>query len=225
MNNSARAAKIRSILNARRPMADRAKAADDILNTIDNQLRSFREFVPSYAKRLDLEAAARVNALLPETDEIIAKIADEKGRLALLSARFTRPTLNIGVTGRAGQGKSTLLQKLTGLTTTEIPSGDKGHCTGAPSIIVNHDSKETFAEITFHTEQSFLNSVIAPFFKRLKPAISPYTLDQFANVQLPEKERIVAESQHPATDVEHLKKLQHFQKNLAWISTGKSSTK
>ena len=211
MNTTVRANKIHSILDARRPMAEHANEADAILNKIDNQLRSFREFVPAYSKRLDPEAAIKINALLPETEEIIAKIAQEKGRLALLSARFTRPTLNIGVTGRAGQGKSTLLQKLTGLTTDEIPSGDKGHCTGAPSIVVNHDS-ETFAEITFHTAQSFLESVIASFFDRLKLGVAPYTLDQFADVQVPKE--ATKDSKDPTTDQEHLRKLQYFQDNL-----------
>jgi len=217
MNPPDRADKIQSILAARQPMADRTHEADEILNKIDNQLRSFREFVPVYAKRLDSDAASRINALVPEAEEIIAKIAQEKGKLALLSARFTRPTLNIGVAGRAGQGKSTLLQKLTGLTTEEIPTGDKGHCTGAPSIIVNHDSNETFAEITFHTAQSFLESVIAPFFQRLGLGAAPYTLDQFAKTLIPEKASV--ESTDPTTDAEHLKKLRNLQINLKEYKT------
>ena len=217
MKASDRANKIRFILDARRPMAERANKSDEILNKIDNQLRSFRDFIPAYAKRLDSDAAARINSLLPETEEIIAKIAREKGKLALLSGRFTRPTLNIGVAGRAGQGKSTLLQKITGLTTDEIPSGDKGHCTGAPSIIVNNDSNEPFAEITFHTAQSFLETVIAPFFERLKLGVAPYTLDQFAEARISEK--ATAESKDPTTDAEHLKKLRSLHENLARYRT------
>jgi energy-coupling factor transporter ATP-binding protein EcfA2 len=212
-----RSKKIQSILDARRPMADRAKKSDEILNKIETQFRSFRDFIPAYAKRLDSDAATRINALLPECQGIIAKIDDEKGKLALLLGRFTRATLNIGVAGRAGQGKSTLLQKITGLTTEEIPSGNKGHCTGAPSIIVNHESNETFAEITFHTAQSFLDTVIAPFFQRLNLGVKPDTLDQFAEARISEK--ATAESKDPTTDAEHLKKLESLHENLARYRT------
>ena len=182
MNAPDRVAKIRSILDARRPMADRANKTEGILNRIDNQLRSFREFVPGYAKRLDADAASRITALLPEIEENLGKIAQEKGKLALLSGRFTRPTLNIGVVGRAGQGKSNFLQKLTGLTAKEIPSASGSrHCTGAPSTIVNRDSQETYAEIKFHTEKSFLETVIAPFFRGLK--LGAVVLDHFVWMQ------------------------------------------
>ncbi len=193
-------------------MADRAGKAAENLNGIENQLRSFREFIPSYVRRLDSEVASRISALLPEIEELLASIADEKGKLALLSARFMRPTLNIGVTGRAGQGKSTFLQMLTGLTTDEIPSGDKGHCTGAPSMIVNHDLDETFADIAFHTPDSFLEGVIQPFFQRLKMGAAPDTLDQFFSTSIPQTPS--ADSTDRTTDEEHLKKLRFFQENL-----------
>jgi predicted GTPase len=54
-----------------------------------------------------------------------------------IQKRFSRDRIQIGVLGRARQGKSTLLQKLTGLDDTVIPSGNVDHCTGARSVIVN----------------------------------------------------------------------------------------
>jgi len=48
-----------------------------------------------------------------------------KARVGKKIAIFSRSTLNIGVIGRARQGKSRLLQSLTGLGTEEIPSGDR----------------------------------------------------------------------------------------------------
>ncbi len=184
----------------------------EILNGIESQVRQFKEFVPSYARRLDAEAAARINALLPESEEMVREVGEEKSKLALLSARFTRPTLNIGVAGRAGQGKSTLIQRLSGLTKAEIPSGSGGHCTGAPSIIVNRDSGETFAEINFHTAPGFLQNVIAPFFEHLRLGNAPYTLDEFATMPIPETVPVGASDL--TTDTEYLRKLREFRSRL-----------
>src|SRR5437762_644341 len=57
-------------------------------------------------------------------------IQRELGTLARLQTRFARQTLNVGVIGRARQGKSRLLQSLSGLSEQEIPTGDLGACTG-----------------------------------------------------------------------------------------------
>lgn len=212
MSTSSRSEKIRSILEARRPMAARAEEADQILNKIENQLRLFKEFVPTYAKRLDSDAAASITSLLTETEEIIGKIGIEKVKIALLSGRYSRATLNIGVAGRARQGKSWFLQKLTGLTPDEIPSGAQGHCTGAPSVIINHDSETTYAEIAFHTSHSFLDNVVAPFFDRLDLGTPPASISQFrsATISLTANPN----SKDPTTDVAFLEKLIFFQKNI-----------
>ena len=205
---SSRSETIRNILASRRPMADKVSKADEALDRIESQIRNFRQFVPQYAKRLDPEAASAVAALEPETELLLASIAQEKGKLAVLAGRFSRTTLNIGVAGRAGQGKSTLLQQITGLTDGEIPTGDKGHCTGAPSLVTNQDFQETNADITFHTETSFLEGMIAPFFAKLKLGDTPYSLDGLSVANLPVDPP--ADSLDPTSDKEHLRRLHYF---------------
>ena len=113
--------------------------------------------------------------------------------------------------GRAGSGKSTLLQNLTGLSPEEIPSGDKGHCTGAPSIVVNHESPETYANIQFHSEQSFMDDVILPFYEKLKLEAQPSNLDEFANSKLT---RESGSNDQSSTDDEHVKRLAMYQQSL-----------
>ncbi len=100
MTTSSRSEKIRSILEARRPMAEKVRTADEALNQLETQIREFKRFIPSYASRLDSEAASAVSALLPDTDQLLAEIALEKSKLALLAGRYSRPTLNIGVVGQ-----------------------------------------------------------------------------------------------------------------------------
>ena len=54
---------------------------------------------------------------------IYEAISDTLASLGLLKARFSRSTLNIGVSGRARVGKSTLLQSIAGLHDEQIPTG------------------------------------------------------------------------------------------------------
>lgn len=212
MSSTPRSQKIQSILEARRPMAEKVHQADETLNQIESQIRNFKQFIQQYASRLDPEAASAVSALLPDTDQILAGIEHERGRLRLLAGRYKRLTLNIGVAGRARQGKSWFLQKLTGLTPDEIPSGDQGHCTGAPSVIINHDSEITYADITFHTSRSFLHDVVAPFFDRLGLGTPPASIAEFrsATISLTANPN----SKDPTTDEAFLEKLIFFQKNI-----------
>ena len=86
--------------------------------------------------------------------------------------------------GRAGQGKSRLLQSLSGLSD-EIPTGDRSHCTGVRSTIHHNPNVETYGEIWFHSERSFLNEVINPYYEKLRLGVKPFALDEFARNPLP----------------------------------------
>ena len=92
--------------------------------------------------------------------QLQTQIQSQLAGLYLLKNRFNRNTINIGVIGRAGQGKSRLLQSLTGLSSNEIPTGDRGHCTGVRSTILHQPGIDIYGEITFHSEASFLQEVI-----------------------------------------------------------------
>jgi hypothetical protein len=81
--------------------------------------------------------------------------------------------------GNAGQGKSTFLQRLTGLAETEIPTGGKGDCTGVAAIIKNEFVSNAYADIEFYSQKEFLDRVIAPFYKTMELPI-PQSLEEFA---------------------------------------------
>jgi hypothetical protein len=84
-----------------------------------------------------------------------AKVEQIRDDLQKPKARFTRNTLNIGVIGRARQGKSRLLQSLSGLTATEIPTGSTEHCTGVRSLICHDPQQAPHGEITFYSEVDY----------------------------------------------------------------------
>lgn len=77
-----------------------------------------------------------------------------------LEKRFNRETINISVVGRAGQGKSRLLQSISGVENEIIPADTGGDCTGAKSTIANAPGK-TYAHIKFYTEQEIVTQVNA----------------------------------------------------------------
>lgn len=186
-NNTAysRDDRITEIINKRIPLAkniDRVKSNLHLLSNAIEKIETKRIYL------LDAIEDSNINAKLKEINfsTILDTIATELNSLDKLKSRFARKTLNIGVVGRARQGKSRLLQSLTGLSKAEIPDGDDQHCTGVRSNIYHHPGTETYAEVHFYTEHSFLNEVIAPYYQELNLGIVPSSIEEFANSPLPE---------------------------------------
>lgn len=174
---------IQRIIDQRKPMADRAAQEDGTLYQIEGEIRKFKEFSERFSSQLGLPSSESIKALEPELDHILERLSIEKSKLSSLCHRFTRSTLNLGVVGPARNGKSTWLQQITGLSSDEIPSGNKGHLTGAPSFICHRDSDSTEAELQFFTETEFLNEVIAPYYLELRLGNPPTNLQEFRNAK------------------------------------------
>lgn len=79
--------------------------------------------------------------------------------LNLMMKRLSRDRLHISFVGSAGQGKSLVMQNISGLPKSVIPSSDGGDCTGAKSIITNSDSDTVTAQITFYTKGELVGMV------------------------------------------------------------------
>ena len=79
--------------------------------------------------------------------------------LTKIKERFSRDTLNISFVGAAGQGKSCVLQQISGLGGDVIPSAAGSDCTGAKSIISNSSGDEVKAEITFYSQQEVVEII------------------------------------------------------------------
>lgn len=117
---------------------------------------------------LNFFRSGQIDSLPPELVEKLASISTDAferqygiimARLESLLQRFSREEINISFVGRAGQGKSLVLQRISGLEGDVIPSADGSDCTGARSIISNSPGTETRAEITFYTEREFIDIV------------------------------------------------------------------
>lgn len=102
-----------------------------------------------------------------------------------IAKRFSRGTINIGVAGTAKNGKSTLLQRISGLSNTEIPA-DIVPCTGTMSKVF-HVEDHPRAVIEFYSKQEFLKEILHPYFERLGLR-KPVSLEEFSGKPLPEFE-------------------------------------
>ena len=97
--------------------------------------------------------------------------------------RLSRESINIGVAGMAGQGKSQILQMLTGLGDKQIPTGDGGYCTGSRSVIRNAETNR--ATIYFKTEADLMEKIVLPACRSLSVSPCPGSISAFLQSNLP----------------------------------------
>ncbi len=182
--NTNRTARIASIIEKRRPLAKKIAQVEAFLWSVSDSLRALELHRHQLLGRVEeLNFRARLKEI--DFSTLQSRIATELEFLIKLRVRFERDTLNIGVVGRARQGKSRLLQSLTGLTATEIPDGSRQHCTGVRSTIYHQPDIDTEGEVCFHTEDSFLDEAIGPYYDKLRLGAKPKSLEEFATNPLP----------------------------------------
>ena len=117
---------------------------------------------------------------------IESKIPKVISDLSWLKERFSRNTINIGVSGKARVGKSTLLQKISGLGEQQIPTGSGLPVTAVRSQIY-HSSTQHRATIQFHSFVSFREEILKPYHKELGLLdILPSTVQDFQRMCYPE---------------------------------------
>lgn len=140
-----------------------------------------------------------------ELNGIQEEISHLKTSLSNLIRRFKRETVNIGVAGSARQGKSTLLQRISGLKDTEIPTSDELPCTGAKSRIF-HSESQPHAKIDFYTENEFLKEIIHTYFDRLRLP-KPASLESFSKPLPPPNDKESADRNLYNAIYDRLKKI------------------
>lgn len=95
-----------------------------------------------------------------QTEEFKTAYNEYKASLNDLKNRFNRDKLHISFVGKAGAGKSLVMQKISGLHGTVIPSADGSDCTGAKSIVTNDENaSKVHAKITFYNQLEMVGIV------------------------------------------------------------------
>jgi hypothetical protein len=149
-----------------------------LLGQLDLAVRSLRDdegrgLPPEVAKVADLD----VPELSKAVTQTLAALADVR-------ARVSRKTINIGVSGRVHNGKSTLLQALSGLGEEQIPTGRGGPVTAVRSTMY-HSLTEERAVLAMHTESSFCEQILAPYHAELRLPAPPRSAEEFVDYPYP----------------------------------------
>lgn len=157
--------RIDSIIAARSSSLDKINTAfetvDACFEVVKNfeQLQSKIDTDAAYQQLFDKpEILERINGI--STAQFHAKYQNYKAAHAHLAERFSRKELHISFIGRAGQGKSLVMQNISGLSGSVIPSAEGSDCTGAKSIITNDPAAvKTVARIEFFSQAEMIDIV------------------------------------------------------------------
>lgn len=103
------------------------------------------------------EAAMKIQSI--SLDGFYRQAEVYKAKLYKLRMRFSREQLHISLVGSARQGKSLVIQNISGLDPSIIPSSDGNDCTGAKSVITNSEREEVNAEIVFYNEREMMDII------------------------------------------------------------------
>lgn len=132
--------------------------------------------------------------------------ADYRQKLLALKLRFEREHLHISLVGSARQGKSLVIQNISGLDKSIIPSSDGNDCTGAKSIITNAANDNVEARISFYTEAEIceiVNQYLKTICNDKKYLI--YSIDQFPSIPVEEIKKDIGRQAEGQQLLKHLK--------------------
>lgn len=132
-------------------------------------------------------------------------------QLIIAKARLLRETINIGVSGQARVGKSTLLQTIAGLTDEQVPTGSGIPVTAVRSRL-RHSTTHSRAILTLHTFETFREQILEPYHKELKLSSCPITLADFQSFNYSQPNILGDNSPH--SSIVLLERLRKMQKAL-----------
>ncbi|MCL2930966.1 MAG: dynamin family protein [Trichodesmium sp. MAG_R03] len=181
---------ISEIIRKRKTTANIPKKSVDYFKCLELKISKLKDLQESILK-LPTTTSMGVQQFYQINFQIILnRIVQERQVWETLRQRLNRDTINIGVVGLARQGKSTFLQNVAGLTNEQdqeiIPSSDRLPCTTVQSNIYHHEG-DTYAKVYFHSESSFIEQIITPYYRELGFKNIPKNLNQFANLPFPSK--------------------------------------
>ena len=170
-------ARIARILADRRRLLPGVRAEVERWRTADEQLAALAAAVEALRTHATTPTELREALALPFADAREGA-AEAVRLLRVLEARLARDTVNIGVSGQARVGKSTLLQSVSGLGDDQIPTGQALPVTAVRSRIF-HTPDLRRATLRLHSFDTFVADVLAPYHAELDVAGLPASPDEF----------------------------------------------
>lgn len=139
-----------------------------------DELRRYPSTPPDVAEAL---AALPIGPARAAIDSTVHTLSHVKVRIA-------RETVNIGVSGQARVGKSTLLQSIAGLGEEHVPTGSGIPVTAVRSRIF-HSPRNRRAILELHSYDTFRDDVLEAYHKVLRLRRAPRTVDEFRDWPYP----------------------------------------
>lgn len=206
--------RIAAILEKRRARLPEVQNLIQQWERIDQELVALTSAVGDLCSHPRTPAEVRQIMETVSTDRARTGIVQAVELLRLLEARFSRGTINIGVSGRARVGKSTLLQSVSGLNDEQIPTGSGLPVTAVRSRIF-HSSAYARAKLALHTFATFRKEVLEPYHNELGLAGIPATIAEFRNYSYPRSENELAHAYRDKhSNVAILRRLREMQQAL-----------
>ncbi|MFD7815629.1 hypothetical protein ACFV6E_22255 [Streptomyces sp. NPDC059785] len=181
------AIRLTALIAARRERLTHIESATHRWSAVSAGLTELQSSLKRLAAHPDLSDEVRVQLSAPSLPPAQAAVAELHELLRAAASRFARDTVNIGVSGRARVGKSTLLQSISGLSDTQIPTGSGLPVTAVRSRIF-HSSGPERAVLRFHDSESFLSEVVHPYHAQIGLPAAPMSLEEFRCWRYPEPE-------------------------------------
>lgn len=147
----------------------KAKAADfnrkketytSIKTRVEKIVKAIKSIDANNTDVIELLGADFLNALNDiNPSKFYQKYNELVAMLDEVQSLYMKEEINISVIGAARQGKSTLLQSISGLDNNVIPAFDSTDCTGAISIIRNVDGASVSAKVYFYNKEQMLEII------------------------------------------------------------------
>ncbi|MFG2381818.1 hypothetical protein [Streptomyces avermitilis] len=176
---------IDALLQARMRQLPEVERESARWHTLGERLAELEDALADLRAHTTMDAELVAALTLPQLTETQLSVAQAADSFRVIAARFTRATVNIGVSGAARMGKSTLLQSISGLDDNQIPTGDGIPVTAVRSRIF-HSPAVRRAELEMHSPESFLAAVISPLHAALDLSPVPRTVAEFGRWVYPE---------------------------------------
>lgn len=170
--------RIAEIVKKRKALVKRVEPVDLHLSRLYDEILGLEERRRKLVQSID-DVAVADKLISINFDALKITIGTHIKELDRLITRFSRDTINIGVVGRMGQGKSTFLKSLSGLTDEEIPAREGAACTAVRSKIFHHE-KDTEATVIYHSKNTFLEEVLGEYYRELGLG-NLESIEEFAN--------------------------------------------
>ncbi len=165
-------AQIEQILQKRKTNLPEIESDEKCISEMQKKLKDIEHLVETSEDK-------EIKKSLPSIESALRKLEVALEKVRNVKKRFNRDTVNIGVSGEARVGKSTVLQQLSGLNDEQIPTGSGQPVTACRSRIFNQPQDEpAFAVIQFFTKPEFLEKRVRTLLENL-----PYQINSVEDFQ------------------------------------------